>query len=66
MKAKIVIEETISQEFEVEITDLEKGFDEIRAMYKNRTLVIENPHLIDAQLMIYDENNNETDWNCLM
>lgn len=60
MKVKITIEETISQEF------LEKGFEQIQKMYKSGDLVVSNPNLIDAQLMIHDENGQETGWNCLL
>ena len=65
MKTKIIIEETIAQEFEVEITDLENGLDEIREMYNSGILVVENPTLIDVQLMICEEGK-ETDWNSLL
>lgn len=66
MKVKIIIEETISQEFEVEITDLEKGFEEIQKLYKDGTLVVDDPNLIDTQLMIFDEDGSEIGWNRLL
>ena len=66
MKRKIIIEETITQEFEVEITNPDEGFEEIREMYKNGTLIINNPTLIDAQLTILDENGQVSDWNTLL
>ena len=62
MKRKIIIEETITQEFEVEIgDDLDKAFDEIREKYKNNTLVVEDPNLIDAKVMFL-EDGEQTDW----
>ena len=38
MKIKIIIEEVISQEFEVEVSDLNNAYDEIRTKYKNEEI----------------------------
>lgn len=65
MKVKVTIEEVISKTFEVEVDEKEDAYDQIRTMYKNGVLVVESPTLIDANVMIYDENGNETDWNNL-
>lgn len=65
MKVKIAIEEIITQTFEVEVSDLNKAYDEVRQMYKDGKLVVENPTLVEANAMIYDENGEETDWNNL-
>ena len=65
MKVKVAIEEIITQTFEVEISDLEKAYDEVRQMYKDSKLVVEDPTLIEASVMIYDENGEETDWSNL-
>lgn len=65
MKVKVAIEEIITQTFEVEVSDLEKAYDEVRQMYKDGKLVVEDPTLIEASVMIYDENGEETDWNNL-
>ena len=65
MKAKVAIEEIITQTFEVEVSDLEKAYDEVRQMYKDGKLVVEDPTLIEASVMIYDETGEETDWNNL-
>lgn len=65
MKAKVAIEEIITQTFEVEVSDLEKAYDEVRQMYKNGKLIVEDPTLIEASVMIYDENGEETDWDNL-
>ena len=65
MKRKVTIEEIISQEF---IVDIPEGVDEykfVREKYKDGTLVVENPALIQASVMINDENGEETDWNDL-
>ena len=66
MKIKIIVEETITQEFEVEINDSEDTFDQIQTMYKNGKLVIEEPNLIDAQLTILDEDGQDTGWCSLL
>lgn len=65
MKVKIAIEEIITQTFEVEVSDLNKAYDEVRQMYKDGKLVVENPTLVEANVMIYDENGEETDWDNL-
>lgn len=65
MKVKIAIEEIITQTFEVGVSDLNKAYDEVRQMYKDGKLVVENPTLVEANVMIYDENGEETDWNNL-
>lgn len=65
MKVKVIIEEVVSQTFEVEVDDIDSVYDQIRDMYKNGTLVVEDPTLIQANVMICDENGEETDWNDL-
>lgn len=65
MKVKVTIEEVISQTFEIEVDEKKDAYEKIRSMYKNGDLVVENPSLIEANVMIYDENGDETDWNNL-
>lgn len=62
MKKKIIIEEVISQEFEVEVTDEHNSYREIRQMYLDGKLVVENPSLTEANVMVLDEDGEETDW----
>jgi hypothetical protein len=62
MKVKIAIEEIIVQEFEVEVSSMENAYDEVFEKYKNGELVVEDPECHGASLMIYDENDNETEW----
>ena len=66
MKVKIIIEETISKEFEVEVMNMENAYDQIRGMYKDGTLVVEDPNLIDAQLAILDDEGKIASWDCLL
>ena len=65
MKVKVTIEEIISQKFEVEVSSLDNAYDEVRQMYKDGKLVLENPSLTEANVMIPDEYGEETDWNNL-
>lgn len=65
MKTKIIIEEVISQEFEVEVSSLDNAYDEVRQMYRDGKLVVDDPKLTQANVMIPDENGEETDWSDL-
>lgn len=62
MKVKITIEEIINQEFEVEVSDLDNAYEEIRNMYRSGKIVVEDPRLTQANVNICDENGEETDW----
>jgi len=62
MKRKVIIEEVISQEFEVDIDDTEDEFVKVKEMYKNGTLVVDNASLVQSNVMICDEDGEETDW----
>ena len=65
MKAKVIIEEVISQTFEVEVSDLNNAYEEVRKMYREHKLVVEDPVLLQTNVMICDENSEGTDWNDL-
>lgn len=62
MKVKVIIEEIISQEFEVEIDSMEDSYDQVLKKYKNGELVVESPSINAANVMICDEDGNETEW----
>lgn len=62
MKVKVIIEEVINQTFEVEVSDLDNAYEEIREKYKNGELVVEDPCLTEANVNICDENGEVTDW----
>lgn len=64
-KKKVIIEEVISQTFEVELNDEESEYDQVRKLYIDGKLVVEDPSLTQANVMIYDENGEETDWSDL-
>lgn len=65
MKVKATIEEVISQTFEVEVSSIENAYDEIREMYRGGKLVVENPALTEANLMITEEDGYECSWSNL-
>ena len=65
MKRKVIIEEVISQTFEVELNEEESEYEQVRTMYKNGNLILEDPSLTQANVMICDENGEETDWSDL-
>lgn len=62
MKVKIIIEELISQKFEVEVSSLEDAYDEIRRMYKEGKIVVEDPTVIDVNVNILEKDGEHTDW----
>ena len=65
MKKKVIIEEGISQTFKVELNDEESEYNQVRKLYVDGKLVVENPSLTQANVMICDENGEETDWSDL-
>ena len=62
MKRTVIIEEVISQEFVVDIPEGVDEYEFIREKYKDGTLVVEDSSLTQANVMICDENGEETDW----
>ena len=62
MKVKIAIEEIISQTFEVEVSDLDNAYDEIRNRYRKGELVVTDPSLTQANVNISDKNGEWTNW----
>lgn len=62
MKVKIIIEEVINQKFEVEVSNLDNAYDQIRNMYRSGKLVVEDPTLTEVNVNICDENGEETGW----
>lgn len=60
-KIKVTIEETISQEFEIEISD-EQDIDEvISTKYKNAELVLDNP-VLSSVCYETDDNGDLSGW----
>lgn len=63
MKRKVIIEEVISKEFEIDIENDDTACEQIRKMYKKGLLVVEDPCLIQASAYVYNENNELIDWD---
>ena len=62
MKVKVIIEEVISQTFEVEVSSIENAYEEIRDMYRDGKLAVEDPTLTEANVMITDDDCKEGVW----
>lgn len=61
MKIKVTIEEVISQDFEIEVSNLGTSgdaYDEIRQMYKDGKLVLDQPRLIEASVGIPEDDGD--------
>lgn len=66
MKIKITIEETISQEFEVEVSSIENAVTEVQEMYRDGRIVVDNANLLDVQLGIHDKDGVVDNWDCIL
>ncbi len=63
MKYKITIEETISQEFEIEANSIEEAKEKAIKDYKSGKLVLEFGAVLEKQINVINESNNEiTGW----
>lgn len=65
MKIKFTIEEVRSQEFEMEVSSIENAYDEIRDSYKDGSIIVDDPQLTEANVLIHNENGEDEDWNNL-
>ena len=62
MKVKITIEEVINQTFEVEVSDMEHAYEEVRKMYRAEKLVLDDPTLTFACVAIHEQDECISDW----
>lgn len=62
MKKEVIIEKVISQAFEVELNDEESEYNQVRKLYVDGKLVVEDPSFTQVNVMICDENGEGTDW----
>ena len=61
-KFKIIIEEHVSQEFEVEANDIGDAMDIAEEKYNSGEFVLE-PGVVNAKLMMADDGNGDcTEW----
>lgn len=62
MKIKVTIEETVSQEFEVEVPDNVDESEFVEQKYKSGELVLAPGNLEYTQYMIEYEDGTQTGW----
>jgi hypothetical protein len=62
MKFKIAIEETISQEFEVEADNQQQALEKAKQNYYNGSFVLEPGEVQCKQMAVVNDNNNEAEW----
>ena len=64
MKIKVIIEEIRTQTFEVEVSNLENAYEEIRDDYVNGFIKLsKDAQVLEANMMVPDENGEETSWS---
>ena len=61
-KYKVVVEETISENFEIEAENIHEALKISEQQYKNGDLVLSPGNLIFKQILICDEKGNCSDW----
>lgn len=62
MKIKVIIEEHISQEFEVEAENIEDALEKAERMYYNEELVVDAFNAPTCKLMMADDGEKQTEW----
>lgn len=62
MKVKVIIEEVISQEFEIEVNPDENVYTQVREKYMDGILQLTDPQITEASACIIDEHGIECDW----
>lgn len=60
---RVIIEETISQAFNIKAETIEDAIEIARNDYRNGFLIVDNGNLVESNLMAEDEETNKkTDW----
>ena len=62
MKVKVIIEEIISQTFEVEVSDMSNAYEEIKEKYRKEELVLNDATMIGANIAFLDENEEASEF----
>lgn len=62
MKIKVIIEEVISQTFEVEVSDMSNAYEEVREKYRDGILELNNANLIESTVAFIDEDGEASDF----
>lgn len=66
MKYKIIIEETIADEFELEANIIEEAIENATKNYKTSKFVLEPGCLEETKIKVIDEENNkESEWKII-
>ena len=61
-KIKVIIEEHISQEFEIEAENIEEAMEKAEEMYYNEELVVDSFNAPTCKLMMADDGEEQTEW----
>ena len=62
MKVKVIIEEVISQTFEVEVSDMDNAYKEIKERYHDGILELNNATLLESNISFLDEDGQAGDF----
>ena len=62
MKVKVIIEEIITQTFEVEVSDMCNAYEEVKEKYRNEKLVLDNATLIESTVAFLDEDGEASNF----
>ena len=62
MKIKVIIEEIISQTFEVEVSDMSNAYAEIKEKYRKEELVLNDATMIGANIAFLDEDGEASEF----
>ena len=62
MRYKVLIEETVVGEFEVEASSDEEAMDIVIKNYKEGVFVLEPGEITNKQISIIDDDNQSTEW----
>lgn len=62
MKIKVIIEEHISREMEIEADDLEDAMKKAEDLYYNGEFIVDNNGIPNCVLMMADDGEIQTEW----
>ena len=62
MKIKVIIEEHISREMEIEADDLEDAMERAEDLYYNGEFIVDNNGIPSCVLMMADDGEIQTEW----
>lgn len=62
MKIKVIIEEIVSQTFEVEVSDMSNAYAEIKEKYRKEELVLNDATTIGANVAFLDDDGEASEF----